>query len=264
VPTLPELQVAFRTALLGGDDAIAREAVQGDGLAPAARLAIYRHHVTDTLTQVLAGTFPVICRLVDPRFFAYAADRYLRAEPPTSSCLFEYGATFPDFLASFGPCRHLAYLPDVARLEWAVNVAFHADDASPLDPVVFAAVPEAAAGRLRLRLHPSVVYLGASWPVDRIWAAHQEGGSPGELRLVRDQVCLEVRRTPADEVTVGRLAPADFRFRQTLAASRCLADAVSAAAEVDPAFDLPVALTTLLGGTIVVEVGIEATEGAIA
>ena len=31
------------------------------------------------------------------------------------------------------PVRHLAYLPDVARLEWAVNAAYHAADAPKLD-----------------------------------------------------------------------------------------------------------------------------------
>jgi hypothetical protein len=260
MPTLPELQSALRTALLGGDDETARQAVHADGLTPGARLAIYRHHVTDSLTRVLADTFPVVCRLVDARFFAYAADRYLRAEPPRTPCLFEYGATFPDFLATFGPCRHLAYLPDVARLEWAINVACHADDAPPLDPAALAAVPETGAARLRFRMHPSVVYLGTSWPVDRIWAAHREA-SPDELRVATEQVCLEVRRTVADEVVVGRLAPADFRFRRALAASCCLAEAVAAAVVVDPAFDLTVALTRLLADTIVVGFGIEAEEG---
>jgi hypothetical protein len=258
---LPELQAAVRTALLGGDEEAARQAVHADGIAPAARLAIYRHHVVGTLTEVLAGTFPVVCRLVDARFFAFAADRYLRTDPPGSPCLFEYGATFPDFLASFGPCRHLAWLPDVARLEWAINVAFHADDAAPLDAMALAAVPERFAARLRVRMHPSVAYLGSSWPVDRIWTAHQEGGSLDALRLAREEVCLEVRRTVADDVVIGRLARGDFHFRRLLAAGHCLAEAASEAVDADPAFDLPAALTALLGDTIAVGFGIEATKG---
>ena len=48
-----------------------------------------------TLTDVLMSAYPVVCRLVDPRFFAYAADRYIREHLPASPCLFEYGASLP-------------------------------------------------------------------------------------------------------------------------------------------------------------------------
>ena len=36
-----------------------------------------------------------------PRFFGFAADRYIHDHLPAGPCLFEYGATFPDFLAGF-------------------------------------------------------------------------------------------------------------------------------------------------------------------
>jgi hypothetical protein len=258
-PVLRDVQAAFRTALLGGDEGPARRLVAGDGLAPAARLAIYRHHVVATLSEVLADTFPVVRRLVDPRFFAWAADRYLRAHPPTGPCLFEYGATFGDFLAAFPPCRHLAWLPDVARLEWAFNLASHADDADPLAPAALAAVPEAAAERLRLRLHPSVTYLSSAWPVDRIWEAHEPGASLDAVRLEGDAAFLEVRRTADDDVVFRRLAPPVFVLRQALAAGRSLGEAAAGAADAGPV-DLPGALAALFAEAIVVGFDIEAEE----
>jgi len=75
MPTLRELQAAIGTAMLGGDAGIAAREIEPDGLAPEARLEIYRHHVLTTLASALEATFPVICRLVDRRFFAYA--RYM-------------------------------------------------------------------------------------------------------------------------------------------------------------------------------------------
>jgi len=113
--TLRELQRDVRDALLGEAEATVGE-IAGDGVAPAARLAVYRHHVLTSLTAALETTFPVVVRLVDQRFFRYACDGYVRAQPPAGPCLFEYGATFPDFLAGFEPCRHLTWLPDFARL----------------------------------------------------------------------------------------------------------------------------------------------------
>jgi hypothetical protein len=73
--SLRELQRDVRAALLGSEDAGAAALVAADGLAPEARLQIYRHHVFTTLTAVLQAVFPVVCRLVDERFFGYAADR---------------------------------------------------------------------------------------------------------------------------------------------------------------------------------------------
>ena len=56
-----------------------------DRLSPAARVAIYRHHVTQTLTDILMDVYPVVCRLVDARFFAYAAHRFIASQPPMIS-----------------------------------------------------------------------------------------------------------------------------------------------------------------------------------
>ena len=89
MPALRDVQAAFRRAVLGGDDAPAAAMVAGDGMAPDARLRVYRHHVFTTLTAALTATYPVVCRLVDERFFNYAADRYIRARPPSAPCLFE-------------------------------------------------------------------------------------------------------------------------------------------------------------------------------
>jgi hypothetical protein len=120
----------------------------------------------------------VVQRLVGAGFFAYAADRYLRAHPPAGPCLAEYGATFPPFLRAFEPAWSLTCLPDVARLEWAMAVALQADDAAPLDPAAPAAVPPEETAAMTLRFDPSVTYLASRWPVDRIWQANQPEHDP--------------------------------------------------------------------------------------
>lgn len=245
MPTLREVQAEFRQTLLGEADA-AVETVAGDGLAPEARLRIYRHHVVTTLTEALKTTFPVVCRLVDERFFAYAADRYIARTPPAAPCLFEYGASFPDFLADFPPCCHLEYLPDVARLEWAMNAALHADDAAPLDPATLGAVAPADAGRLLLRFDPSIALLESPWPLDRLWAANQPDGDPAAtVDLGAGGVRLEIRRR-GDDVVWRSLDPATFAFRQALAGGTPLEGAAGAALAVDTGFDLAAGLLDLL------------------
>ena len=235
MPSLSELQHDVRAALLEGDTRIAR-AVVPDGLAPEARLAVYRHHVLTSLTTALEATFPVVVRLVDPRFFRFACDRYVRAEPPAGPCLFEYGATFPDFLAAFEPCRHLPWLPDVARFEWAMSAALYATDVAPLTAETLRAQPPGTLETADLRLQPSVTLLESAWPVDAVWRANQPGGDGiADLDAGAARLCIWRRD---DDVVFRALPPASFAFRRALASEGRLAAAVAAAMDAEPAVDL--------------------------
>lgn len=253
MPPLRELQAAFLEALLGGSTEAAAAQILADGLTPHARLDIYRHHVFTTLTAALRATYPVVCRLVHERFFGYAADQYIRAHPPAGPCLFEYGSSFPAFLAGFEPCRHLQYLPDVARLEWALNTATHAEQSAALDPVVLSQLPVEDLPGLTLRLDPSLSLLRSPWPIDQIWRVNQpEGGPDATVDLGSGGVSLEVRRM-GDHAVFRPLDPATYAFRRALSRGDCLAQAAGAALETDGAFDLPRALRNLFAEQLPVD-----------
>src|SRR5215469_2380529 len=134
---LREVQAVMRGALLDGEMGALVPHIEARELAEA-RIAIYRNNVFASLTEVLRGTFPAICRLVDDRFFAYAAHEFIRRHPPQRPCLAEYGAEFADFLAGFPPCGELPYIADVARLEWLLGAATTAGDAPSLAPAALA------------------------------------------------------------------------------------------------------------------------------
>src|SRR5207245_10874872 len=86
-------------------------------------------------------------------------------------------------------------LPAVARLEWAINRALHAEDAEPLDPTRLRGLSPDGAARLALRLHPSASFLESRWPVDRVWRANQPGADPDAVvDLDAGGVRLSVRR----------------------------------------------------------------------
>lgn len=255
MPSLREIESEMRLALLGGDDGPARTRVRGDGLEPAARLAIYRHHVVTTLTAALQATFPVVCRLVDERFFAYAADRYIQVEPPSGPCLFEYGAGFADFLAEFPACRSLPYLADVARLEWAMQRALHAPDAIPLPIRAMQGVAPDLAASLTLTIDPSVTLLSSRYPVDRIWRANQaDEPEPTVVDLASGGARLEIRRC-GDDVVFRALDPAAFAFRHALGRGADLAAATADALAADPVFDLGPALTALFADGLPIALG---------
>ena len=247
--TLRELQQGFRRALLSGDDTAITPLVGGDPAQAGGRITIHRNNVFVSLTKALEDTFPVVCRLVDGRFFAYAADEFIRAHPPARVCLAEYGAEFPGFLADFEPCRTLPYLPDVARLEWLMSMAAYADDATPLSPSALAGIAPDETPRLVLRLHDSVHLMNSRWPIDAIWCANRAGSSD-EIDLLPG-VRLEVRRR-GSEIVLRTLDAAVYAFRQTLRQGLPLELATDAALATDESFDLAAGLRELFVDHLVI------------
>ena len=250
--SLGDLQDLVRRALLGRSAPGVVALIAADDIAPEARLDIYRHHVFASLTAALEATYPVVCRLLDRRFFTYAADAFIRGHLPAGPCLFEYGAELAGFLADFPACRHLEYLPDVARLEWALNVAAHADDAATISPSALESVAPTRVGELRFAFDPSLSLLRSRWPIDRIWRANQaEVGTEPIVNLTAGGVCLEIRRRD-DLVGFRELTEADYTFRRALLHGERLDTAAEAARGVDPALDLAGLLGALLQDDVLV------------
>jgi hypothetical protein len=227
-------------------EALTPEIAEGD-LPPAERLAIYRNNVFVSLTEALKETFPAVCRLVDERFFSYAAHEFIAAHPPMRPALIEYGAAFPLFLANFPPCRELTYLPDVARFEWLMNVAAHASDAEAISPDGLTTIPPADAPRIMFTLHPSYSYIESEFPIDRIWRANRQGAcGEAEIDLTGGGVYLEVSRQGGD-VVFRHLAESTFAFRQALAGGNPLGQALARAFAIEVNFAAQESLAALFG-----------------
>ena len=249
---LHDLQRVFKDGLLAHDEETVLAHIAGDGLDPRARLAIYRHHVLTTLTATLESAFPVVCQLVDKRFFAYAADAFIREHPPAGPCLVEYGAVFPEFLEGFPACQGYPYLPDMARLEWAVHQAARVAEVRSLDRARLDAIPLDDLPALRFLMDATLSYVSSPWPVDRIWRAHQEGAERESLDLSAGGTCLEVRGV-GNGASVRVLDPAAYALRHALAAGVTLEEAAAEALTVDPSFDLIGAIQELLRDHIVTD-----------
>jgi hypothetical protein len=252
-PTLLELQLQIRRAVLAGDVGEIPAAIEASGIDAGARLRIYRNHFVATLGEALKTIFPVVCRLVDERFFAYAAHEYLSKHPPRSRCLSEYGADFAEFVASFEPCNDLPYLADVTRFEWEINATARMPEAPPLSPAALAAMLAERAPYVAFRLQPSVRYFTSSWPVDAIWYANQRD-EVLPIDLVTDEIRLEIRRA-GDTVVWRRLDTGAFAFRSVLAHNHVFAAAIAAATSVDPKFDPAAALQLFLAEGLAVDFG---------
>ncbi len=234
MPTLLEIEHAVYRSLVEHDDRAAVPHILADGLAPEARLNIYRNTFIGTLTTALRLSFPAVYRLVGAEFFESAARIFIEAEPPRSAYLDEYGEAFPQFLARFAPASSVPYLSGVARLEWAVSRAHHAPDVEALDLSSLSELDPADHSRIAFVPHPSVGLVRADYPVDAIWRAvlEQDDAAMTRIDLSSGPVRLLVRRGKSGIEVIQCSEPA-WRFASALFASQPLQAATDAAPDVN-------------------------------
>jgi hypothetical protein len=200
------------------------------------RFDVYRNNVAGSLKRALGETFPVVKRLVGDDFFSAMAGVYVRDNIPASPLLFEYGATFADFIDGFEPAGELPYLSDVARLERLWLDAYHAADAVPLKIDALAAIAEDELDDLTLTLHPAAFLFRSAYPVLSIWQAHQRADAPDLSALSWQPERMLIVR-PALDVALVRLDAAAYAFVAGLAAGQSLGNVCGSLvdiADVDP------------------------------
>lgn len=253
MPSLRELQQGFADAVLGPPGTPPPFGVVPSALG-AARIAVYRTALFANYRNALSATYPVVKRLTGAAFFHTAVDAFVRAHPSRSGDLNIYGDRFGDFLVTYAPAAELPYLPDVARLEWAIDEAQRAPDGMRAPDAVLAALSAMSAESLpgvRLGLDASCRLLTSAYPILRIWQVNQ-ADHVGEDRVTLDQGADRILvRRDAQRAALERLPIGDFAWLEALARALPLASAIDAAQSADANFDLGTALRTHIAtGTI--------------
>jgi hypothetical protein len=242
---LRDLQSAFADHLTGRvrDDLTA--IVRGDRIPAAARLAVYRHHLRHSLTSALAATFPTVQALVGADFFVRLAGDFVSLSLPEQPVLTEYGRGIPSFIANYAPTRGLPYLADVARLDWALNSAFHAGPPHCLAVEDLSAVATERLPSHRMALPDGTCLIDSLYPIDRIWQASQPGSGEGTVDLDAGACRLVVLPGAPSSFFVS-LSDGEAAFLAALSAGHTLEEAAGSALGTDPAFELSKSFARLL------------------
>ena len=178
---LAELQRQFQDFLLQAepDGSAIGAAIASQPKLPAdERLAIYYNAYRIRLCEALDDAFPKTGLYLGDDLFAQVCSEFVAAHPSTVRNLRWYGQLFPAFLA-----RELDQHPEVAELaafEWALGLAFDADDAVPLgaDDLRHLAPDEWA--DVTFKLHPSVHLLELHCNAVATWLALDQDTAPPE------------------------------------------------------------------------------------
>lgn len=173
--SLKAVQAAFAAALDQPhvDSGCAQLFASTGGAPHAARFAVYRNNTRVFFATALERTYPVLRRRVGDEAFAQLAAAYRAAHPSRRGDLHHVGAEFPAWLRQRFADTEYAWLADLARLEWACELAQIAEARPPLALTVLADVPPEQLDGLRLELQPSLQLVESPYPVWTVWQANQ-------------------------------------------------------------------------------------------
>lgn len=242
-------QTAFHAALLDPAAAIPAGLTDGAGRAAGRRYGVYRNNVAVSLRDALETAFPAIAKLIGTQNFHHIAGIYLRNAPPDTPILQQYGAGFPKFLETFEPLAKLPYLGDVARIERAMRLSYHAADSTPADTARLQDLSQDALMSVRLTLAPSLRVLRSAFPAFDIWAYNMRPGAPKPRPQAQDTLILRADFDPVPHL----LGSGAHSFVQAIAADDPLGAALAAAGEN---FDLGATLGLLLSGNAITQIHI--------
>lgn len=227
--------------------------IAGNGLAPEARLRIYRRSCNEIQTAALRTSYPAVLALVGQDWFDQTARTYRRAHPSVSGNLQAFGSRLGDFLETLPACHTFPYLPDVARLEWLRQQTILAAESASITRERLAWALGNADAPLRITLHPSLHCLESRHPILTIWNFAMQP-DPGRLDLGPDGESVMLWRED-EEVAMVALRRADFECVETIVSGGSLQEGYERATAEDADFELGECLSGLFQHGLVTGVG---------
>ncbi|WP_051484527.1 putative DNA-binding domain-containing protein [Shewanella waksmanii] len=202
---------------------------------PPSRFAVYRNNYQQALVSVLANCYLCCRTIVGEHCFAQLARDYVEHHPPLGSNLNQYGAQFSEFLRPLMRQHHslsqLAYLSELAKLEWLVQQSYYAKDSIPcqLWPAL-APLPVDTQQSVNLVLRADISLLSSRFPLHTLWSRHQSTVPTGSvIANPSSEYYLMVHRV-SDRVKVTAIAPPAYQLLLAVRAKQSLAQ-ISANAE---------------------------------
>jgi uncharacterized protein (UPF0276 family) len=229
-----ERQQAFATALFDPDAAaplLAR--LKGD----EDRLALYRGNLTTTWDKALSAAYPVLRQLVGDEFFSALSRAYGMAHPSQDADLNQFGSTFAGFLEGFEHVAGYPYMPDMARLEWALHRAHFGADAGGIDPASLGALTPGELEAAVFTLHPASSLVASAWAVVALWQAHQDG-SGVDFPAQMEEASFAVIARPHWQAEVVPLDEAAHAALKVMGEGGTFGAALDAAFACDEDFDV--------------------------
>jgi hypothetical protein len=184
--------------------------------------------------RALRAAYPVLEQMLSKESFEELARAFWHAYPPVQGDISVWGAQLTEFVCHSPQLSHEAYLPDVAKAEWALHLCACAPDREP-DIASLSLLTTEDPQILGLALAPGLVTIASDWPLASLMLAHLEH-SPS-LKEVAEQL----RNPMPQEVVIWR---AGFQplLRLAMAGEVNLLGALQTGTALEPALEAAVGL----------------------
>ena len=243
-----EYAAAFAPGLTNPETTAPEDVVAARGKGVVKRYNVYRNNVTVSLIDALAAIYPAVQRITGVEFFRAMARSHVRATPPDSQLLFEYGRDFPSFIESYEYARDMPWLADTARIERAWLDAYHAADAATLKAETLVSVDPSSLAQVRFIPHPAARIVRSRYPAVAIFAMNRTDGPVSPLCSSDAEDALVTR--PDQDVIVSRLPAGGAAFLIALIKGESLGAAAQAAFDETDSFDLPANLAAMISAGV--------------
>ena len=188
---LIQLQNDFQAYLLDGNlqhknngAAFTKKIVNDKKVGVKKRLGIYADGYRLRIIEALASAYPILKAWLGDDLFDKTARSYIDAYPSTYRNMRWVGDVMCKHLTKTLPKHPIA--AEIAQFEWALSLAFDAEDAPVLNLQDLATIAPENWGDLRFKFHPAVQLLSPTYNVLLVWQALNSDETPPKATQINE------------------------------------------------------------------------------
>jgi len=129
-----------------------------------AGISVYQNNLKANAERALAITYPSVKTIIGEENFRYATTQYLHEFLKTTADWGLWGEHLADFLAQQTLIESLPYLPDIARLDWALHQSYRAKN-SESNINSFYLLEQEDSTNLRFELANGIFVISSPFPI---------------------------------------------------------------------------------------------------
>lgn len=175
------LQSGFQAYVLDSNKgaAFAKSIINDKKVGAKKRLNIYANAYRLRIIEALANTYPQLHALLGDDLFDRTARNYITAYPSHYRNMRWMGDNMTAHLRQTLPKHPIS--AELAEFEWALGLAFDAEDAPEIRLQDLAVIPPEGWGELRFSFHPSTQILHFDHNVIAVWQALEAEEKPPKI-----------------------------------------------------------------------------------